>query len=128
MEHSCCYSTNLGSEVPSPLATGNTSLLCMSPARGLLPAPCGDFWGALILEKLLAESQTVIELCNFGKGTILSHLKFTAGVPIPTCLITGLPCHPDKFSCAGGSQCYTELGCSENLSGRLLSGNQMGRC
>lgn len=41
--------------------------------------------GALFLEKFLVETQTVIELCRFGKGTHLHHLKCTAGAPSPTC-------------------------------------------
>lgn len=46
--------------------------------RSLLAVPSRDFWSVLFLEKLLAKTHTGIELCSFGKKTILPHLKHTA--------------------------------------------------
>lgn len=88
------------------------------PQRGQLDAPSRDSWSALFLEKLLAETQTVIELCSFGKGTVLPHLQHTAGTPLPWH-------HPAEFSCTEGSHCGTFRVC---LLGRLLSRNQMSTC
>ena len=48
--------------------------------RGLLATHSRDFWGALFLDKVLVETQTVIELCSFGKGAILPQLTHTASV------------------------------------------------
>lgn len=45
-------------------------------------APSRDLWDALFLEKLLVETQAVIELSSFGKGTILPHLECTVN-PLP---------------------------------------------
>ena len=42
-----------------------------------------EFGDAFFLGKLLVETQTMTKLCGFGKGICTSHLKFTAGAPIP---------------------------------------------
>ena len=50
----------------------------------------GTFGRSLFLEKFMAETQTVIELCSFGKGTIL----FTSSeqqIPPPPVILLGLP-------------------------------------
>lgn len=53
--------------------------------RGLLAAASGDLWGTLLLEKFVEQTQALIELCNFKKVTISSHLKGTTGAPLLTC-------------------------------------------
>ena len=87
-----------------------------------------ELWGAHFLEKFLVETQSVIDWCSFGKKTILPHLKHKAGYPLHllnhvACSVTLWPC-PAEFSCSGGSGCSIELGLTEDLLGRLLSGNQ----
>ena len=51
----------------------------------------------------MVEIQKMIELCNFGKGTILPHLRYTAGILPPTLIESlDLPYHsescPAEFS------------------------------
>ena len=72
--------TSLESALPvqQPAALSHHAQL---PQRGLLATPGKDLWEALFLEKLLAETQTVIELCSLGKGTILLHLEHTVTLP-----------------------------------------------
>lgn len=95
--------------------------------RGLQVAPSRDLWDALFLEKLLVETQAVIELSSFGKGTILPHLECTAN-PLPQPaeslgLTYSLWPHPAESShTVGWLECCAELGVSKHhLPWRLLS-------
>ena len=61
------------------------TLLCSGPIEGYAGCTSKDLCGSHFLEKILAETQTVIELCSFGSGTILPHLEHMAGELHPTC-------------------------------------------
>lgn len=79
--------------------------------RGLLANQVDTFGGTLSLERLLVETQTVIGLCSFKKGSHPSPPQVYSQSPPPTSL-NGLSCpttlqpHPAKCSHAGGSQVW----------------------
>ena len=70
-----------GTALPGPPATGNTTLSRLGPTERSASFTQKAPLGTLFLEKLLAETQTVIELCSLGKGTILLHLEHTVTLP-----------------------------------------------
>lgn len=108
-KHSYCYSINLGSALFSPQLLATPVSHAWFLQRGFLSVPRSDLWGAFFLEKLLVETQPVIELCSFGKGSNLLHLEYT------TCSITW-PAHPAELSHAKASAWHTQLGHSECVS------------
>ena len=82
-------------------------------------------WDTIFLWKLWAETQTVIELCSFGKGTILSHLECTAGGPAPPLVKSpGLsfhslwPCPAEFRSVLQGDQSAMQSGHFRSKSSR----------
>lgn len=90
----------------------------MSPAEGTEAAPNRDLWGPHFLEKLLAETHTVMELCSFRKGTILPHLRCTVGTlhtqPVESLgLSHHSVTHPAEFILPGPSEGMVELGLSQ---------------
>ena len=75
----------------------------------------------------------MIEICSFGKETILSHPKHTVSSPTPPVGSLGLPFYslwpcPAEFSPASGSECPSEVGLSEHISQEGFCRNQMGEC
>lgn len=63
------------------------------------------------------ETQTVPEMCGFGKGISISHLKFTAGAPISRQPVEtlGWPC-PAELCHTEGKEYHAELGLLEHIS------------
>ena len=99
--------------------------------KGLLAAPNRDLWCIRFLEKFLADSQIVTELCRFGKGSSLARLLYAAGarpshpnlVILLTCAFDSWwPC-PAEFSSTGRRECFTELGPSDHIP---LRGSSLG--
>lgn len=110
-----------GTALPGPPATGNTTLSRLGPTERSASFTQKAPLGTLFLEKLLVETQIVLELCIFKKGTILPHLKHTTDSPPPpvTWPALQLPVAlPAEFSATAGSECHTELGLSEHISQR----------
>ena len=124
--------TSLRNTLPGPPTMGDTILLCSGPAEGYAGYTQQQRLGCSFSGEALGRD-SVIELCSFGKGTILPHLQPTASA-LPTCSITrpALPVcgsHPAEFSYAGESECHAKLEISKHrLLWRLLSRNQMDMC
>ena len=115
------YSTSRGSALPGPHLLVPPFCCARVLHRGLLAAPCRDLLGDLFLEKHLVKTQTVNELCSFGKGTILPQLQQTASSLSPVESLS-LPYHsvacPSEFSHAGGNRVPCRTGTFRVLSSR----------
>lgn len=70
--------------VPCPQLLARPLCCARVLQQGLLAAPLSDLQGPLFLGKFLEETQTVTELCGFGKGTGLPYFECTASATLTT--------------------------------------------